>query len=74
MQALDEQWGFDYVIRLKGNIYVTDAKGERRAAIDWVHSNARTRTLRDARVAETHQLKVGTVVCVHARDMASVIG
>ena len=69
MQALHEQWGFEYVIRLKGNIDVTDAKGERRTAIEWVRANGRTRTLRDAVVTETHALKAGTVVCVHARDM-----
>ena len=30
---------------------------------------ARTRTLRDAKVTDAHQMQVGTVVCVHDKDM-----
>ena len=35
-QYLSEELGFEYVIRLRGDIYVTSAKGERRKASAWV--------------------------------------
>src|ERR1700745_727465 len=44
------------------------AEGETRPAADWVGVGGRPRTLRNASVtAESYQ--VGTVVCVHAKDM-----
>ena len=46
----------------------TSAEGETRSAEAWVGSGGRPRTLRNAFVtAERYQ--VGTVVCVHAKDM-----
>ena len=60
--------GFDYVIRFRGNIGVTDASGETRPATDWVGKAGRARKLRDARVTAKGQL-VGAVVCVHAKGM-----
>ena len=68
-QYLSEELGFEYVIRLRGDIYVTSAKGERRKASDWVGVNGRSRTLRGATVTDAHALPVGTVVCVHAKAM-----
>ena len=68
-KALSEELGFEYVIRMRGDFYVTSAKGERRTAAQWVRLNGRTRTLRDAMVTDTHQMQVGTVVCVHDRAM-----
>jgi hypothetical protein len=60
--------GFDYVIRFRGNIHVTAADGETRAAAAWVGKGGRARKLRDAEVTAARH-KVGAVVCVHARDM-----
>ena len=68
-QYLSEELGFEYVIRLRGDIYVTSAKGERRKASDWVRVSARSRTLRGATVTDAHARPVGTVVCVHAKAM-----
>ena len=34
--------GFEYVIRLRGNIYVTNAKGEKRKASQWVGVGGRS--------------------------------
>lgn len=65
---LDHGLGFDYVIRFRGNIHVTDASGETRPASEWVGKGGRARTLRHGRVTE-NQYEVGTVVCVHAKDM-----
>ena len=60
--------GFDYVIRFRGDIHVTAADGETRAAAAWVGKGGRARKLRDAEVTARRH-KVGAVVCVHARDM-----
>jgi Transposase DDE domain len=63
-----EQLGFAYVIRFRGNIHVTAADGETRAAADWVGKDGRARKLRDAGVTVAQQ-RVGAVVCVHAKNM-----
>lgn len=61
--------GFGFVIRFRGNIHVSDASGETRAAANWVGRSGRARKLRGARVTASHAYQVGAVVCVHARDM-----
>ncbi len=61
--------GFEYVIRLRGNFYVSDAKGEKRKASQWVGRGGRSRTLRDATVTDKNALEVGTVVCVQDKEM-----
>jgi hypothetical protein len=60
--------GFDYVIRFRGNIHVTDVDGQTRQAAAWVGKGGRARKLRDARVTAKGQ-QVGAVVCVHAKAM-----
>ena len=49
---LEHELKFDYVIRFRGNIYVTDAQGEMRTAAEWVGHGGRARTLRGAHVTE----------------------
>jgi hypothetical protein len=67
-RVLIEELKFDFLIRFRGNIAVTSAEGETRSAEDWVGAGGRPRTLRNAFVtADGYQ--VGTVVCVHAKDM-----
>jgi hypothetical protein len=65
---LEHGLGFDYVIRFRSNITVTDAKGKSQPSADWVGTGGRARTLRHARVT-TDQYEVGTVVCVHDKGM-----
>ena len=65
---LTEDLKFDYLIRFRGNINVTAEDGEARPAADWVGVGGRSRTLRNAAVT-ADQYQVGTVVCVHAKDM-----
>lgn len=60
--------GFDFVIRFRGNIQVTDSQGETRNASDWVGTNGRARTLRRAKVTAL-LCEVPTVVCVKAKGM-----
>ena len=66
---LEEDLGFDYVIRLPASYYVTSRSGERRLASQWVRPTGRTRTLPDAQVTDTHLLTVGTVVCLRDKNM-----
>ena len=68
IQCVSEELGFEYVLRIRGDFYVTNAKGERRLASDWVGVKGRSRTLRGATVTES-EVPVGTVVCVHAKAM-----
>ena len=60
--------GFAYVIRFRGNIHVSAADGQTRAAAAWVGKGGRARKLRNAEVTAGRH-KVGAVVCVRARDM-----
>jgi hypothetical protein len=69
LKLLSEELGFDYVVRLRSQYYVTNAKGERRKAAKWVGAGGRARTLRDATLTDSHELPVATVVCVQASDM-----
>lgn len=68
LYAFLSKLGFDYVIRFKGNINVTDAQGERRTAAEWVGVGGRPRTLRGAKVT-AEDYPVATVVCVHDEGM-----
>ncbi len=60
--------GFEFIIRIRGNITVTSAKGESKPAGDWVGQGGRAKLLRHARVT-LDGYEVPTVVCVHAKDM-----
>jgi hypothetical protein len=67
-RVLREELRFGFVIRMRANIMVTAASGERRRAADWVGPGGRARVLHGASVTGlTYQ--VGTVVCVHAKGM-----
>ena len=63
----------EYVIRLRGDIYVTNARGERPAAAAWVGAGGRAQRLVGARVTDTYELPVGVVVCVQDPKMDAVV-
>src|SRR6201988_2615447 len=67
-QVLTDDLKFDYLIRFRGNIKVTAADGETRAAVDWVGVGERIGTWRGAAVI-AEDYAVGAVVCVQAKDM-----
>ena len=67
-RVLREELRFGFVIRMRANIMVTAASGERRKAADWVGSGGRARVLHGASVTGLNY-PVGTVVCVHAKGM-----
>jgi hypothetical protein len=60
--------GFDFVIRFRGNIIVTDNQGETRNAQDWVGVGGRAKILRNASVT-SQEYEVPSVVCVKAKKM-----
>jgi hypothetical protein len=63
-----KELGFSYKIRIRGNILVSNQKGETRTAIQWVGESGRTKTIRSALV--THEeYQVGTVVCTQKKGM-----
>ena len=68
LEALQTDWGFEYVIRRRRNLHVTAATGETRPVAPWVGPGGRARTLRDAAVTG-EPYPVATVVCVPAKGM-----
>jgi Transposase DDE domain len=60
--------GFDHVIRFRGDILVTDARGECRPAKQWLLPNGRARILRDVTVTGRER-SVAAFVCVWAKGM-----
>lgn len=65
---LRQQLGFDFVIRFRGNIIVTDTKGESRTAQEWVGVDGRARKLKQAKLTG-QAYEVPLVVCVKAKKM-----
>lgn len=63
-----DRLGFEYVIRFRSCITVTDAKGESRTATEWVPDNARPRKIMGAAVTADAR-RVAAVVCVQAKMM-----
>jgi hypothetical protein len=66
--TLAEEHDLDFIIRLRKDIHVTDAKGETRSASAWVSPSGRMRTLKGARVTADQTL-VGSVVAVKDKGM-----
>ena len=67
-RVLHDELKVSFVIRMRANIMVTAASGERRKAADWVGPGGRARVLHGATVSGLNY-PVGTVVCVHAKGM-----
>lgn len=68
LYALLWELKFDYVIRFRGVVKVTDEKGETRPAEGWVPPNGHTKTIRNAKV--THKkVHVPTIACTKAKGM-----
>ncbi len=67
-EFLRHSLGFDFIIRIRGNITVTSADGESRPAEQWIGKGGRARLLRNATIT-LDCYEVPAVVCVHAKDM-----
>jgi hypothetical protein len=68
---LVQELGFDYLIRLRSNIYVEDPHGAVRKAAEWVGRKGRMRVLRNARVT-AQRTEVPLFVCVQEAGMKDV--
>lgn len=60
--------GFDYTIRFRQDILVTNEWGDQRPAGQWLHENGRARMLRDMAVTADYYI-VPAVVVVHDKRM-----
>jgi len=60
--------GFDYLIRIRSNIVVSDAKGQAKPAIEWVGKGGRMRRLKKATVT-MDEMPVGQFVAVQDKGM-----
>ena len=68
LYALMTELRFDYVIRFRGVIKVTDAEGTQKPAADWVPSNGRTKMLTGVEVTSKN-MPVPAVVLKKAKGM-----
>ena len=62
-----KELGLNFLIRFRGDIYVSNAAGERRKAKEWLSPSGRPVTLRKAKIT-ADQCPVETVVCVSGTD------
>ncbi len=60
--------GFDFIIRFRGDVFVQNAEGEQRRAVDWLGPGGRMRVLKHAKVT-ADQHPVGSVVVVQDKGM-----
>jgi hypothetical protein len=68
---LEEELNFDFIIRVRAAVIVTNDQGERRPAGEWVGKGGRMRRLTNARVT-TKEKSVGQVVVVQDKGMEDI--
>jgi hypothetical protein len=68
LYAVLRDFGFDFVVRFRGNVTVESRTGETRRAQDWVPANGTIRHLCGVRVTQD-RTPLDRVVCVQARGM-----
>jgi hypothetical protein len=68
LYAVLRDFGFDFIVRFRGNVTVESRTGETRPAQHWVPTNGTVRQLRGARVTQD-RTPLDLVVCVQARGM-----
>lgn len=68
LYTLLSSWGWDYIIRFRGCIEVTDEAGMSQPASSWLHPTGRARKLVGASVTK-ERVPVGVVVVVHDKKM-----
>lgn len=67
---IHEGLGFDYVIRMKGNIQMTDSKGRSDSVSAWLPAEGRAKSVKKVRVTR-QGYPVGQVICVQRPGMKS---
>ncbi|MGB1016504.1 MAG: IS4 family transposase [Nannocystaceae bacterium] len=68
LYAMLLEWGWDFAIRFRDCIAVKNAKGESRAAKEWLHASGRARMLKGVQVTKD-QTSIPAVVVARAKDM-----
>jgi hypothetical protein len=68
LYAVLRDFGFDFIVRFRGNVTVESRTGETRPAQDWVPATGTIRQLRGACVTQD-RTPLDLVVCVQARGM-----
>jgi hypothetical protein len=62
-ELIDDQLGWQYVIRVRSNIHVEASTGERKKAGEWRRNNGRMRTLTNAKITQQeHEVAAFVVV------------
>jgi hypothetical protein len=64
-----EKLEFDYVVRFKSNVYVTNRNGDTKTAKEWVGLNGKAKRLDNAEVTKGIGKNVAVVICVQDKDM-----
>lgn len=65
---LEDELRFDYIIRIKGNIQVTDTEGKLSPVSQFLLPSGRTRTLKDVQLTGNRQ-DVARIICCQKKDM-----
>jgi hypothetical protein len=65
---MKKQFGFDFIVRIRGVLRVTDDTGIQKTAIEWVKPSGAVRTLKNARVT-AEQVPVAALVTVKKPGM-----
>ena len=68
LYAMLPEWGWDFVIRFRGCIHVTNAAGEKRRADHWLHPTGTARMLKGVQVT-AKRTPTPAVVSVKAKGM-----
>lgn len=66
--ALTNALKFEYIIRLKENLWVTDSNGEQKQARDWLIKGGRTKKLPHALLTDK-DYEVGSFICTQKKGM-----
>ena len=65
---LKKELNFDYSIRVRNNIHITDSSGDTKKASEWIPKNGQTKTLRKAKITADNY-EVGLVAIKHQKGM-----
>jgi hypothetical protein len=68
LYSMLDRWNWDYVVRFRKGIHVTDPDGQTKPVQQWLSPKGRCKAMRGARLTAA-QYEVGAVVTVHARAM-----
>jgi hypothetical protein len=68
LMAFVTSLGMDYVIRIRGDTFVSASTGETKLGADWLGKSGRAKKLAGARLTRKC-FRVGAYVCVHAKGM-----